>query len=140
VTAEPCTACSAQLGLGGIVAFAFGAVLLIDGEVPGFGIPTSLIALLTAASAAFILVVAGMAAKARRRPIVNLLSGSQAMLGEAGELVEFSAGEGWALIRGEHWKVRGAHDLQAGRKVRVTRVQGSALEVSADAAELTLPS
>ena len=128
------------LGLGGIVAFAFGAVLLIDGEVPGFGIPTSLIALLTAASAAFILVVAGMAAKARRRPIVNLLSGSQAMLGEAGELVEFSAGEGWPLIRGEHWKVRGAHDLQAGRQVRVTRVQGSALEVSADAAKLTLPS
>ncbi len=125
------------LGVGGIVAFAFGAVLLIDGDVPGFGIPKSLIALLSVASAAFILVVAGMATKARRRPVVNLLSGSPVMLGAAGELIEFTGGEGWALIRGEHWKVRGANDLQAGRQVRVTRVEGAALEVAADAAEHT---
>ena len=125
------------LGVGGIVAFALGAVLLIDGDVPGFGIPKSLIALLSAASAAFILGVAGMAAKARRRPVVNLLDGSPAMLGATGELIEFSGGEGWALIRGEHWKVLGASDLQAGRQVRVTRVPGGALEVAADAADFT---
>ena len=125
------------LGVGGIVAFALGAVLLIDGDVPGFGIPKSLIALLSAASAAFILGVAGMAAKARRRPVVNLLDGSPALLGATGELIEFSGGEGWALIRGEHWKVRGASDLQAGRQVRVTRVPGGALEVAADAADFT---
>jgi len=125
------------LGVGGIVAFGFGAVLLIDGDVPGFGIPISLIALLSATSAAFILVVAGMAAKARQRPVVNILSGSPAMLGATGELIEFSGGEGWAMIRGEHWKVRGAKDLRAGRQVRVTRVQGAALEVVAQAADAT---
>jgi len=124
------------LGLGGIVAFAFGAVLLFDSDVPGFGVPKSLIALLSLVSAAFILVVASMAAKARRRPVVNLVSGSPALLGAAGELIEFSDGEGWALIGGEHWKVRGPLDLQAGRSVRVTRVQGAALEVAA-AAKLT---
>ena len=32
------------LGIGGIAAFAFGALLLIDSDVPGFGIPLSLIA------------------------------------------------------------------------------------------------
>ena len=125
------------LGVGGIVAFAFGAVLLIDGDVPGFGIPKSLIALLSATSAVFILVVAGVAAKARRRPVVNRLNGSPAMLGATGELIEFCGGEGWAMIGGEHWKVHGASDLQAGRPVRVTRVQGAALEVAADAADLT---
>jgi len=67
---------------------------------------------------------------------VNLVSGSPALLGAAGELIEFSDGEGWALIGGEHWKVRGPLDLQAGRSVRVTRVQGAALEVAA-AAKLT---
>ena len=125
------------LGVGGIVAFGFGAVLLIDGDVPGFGIPISLIALLSATSAAFILVVAGMAAKARRRPVVNIVSGSPAMLGATGELIEFAGGEGWAMIRGEHWKVRGTNDLQAGRQVHVTRVQGAALEVAAEAARAT---
>jgi membrane-bound serine protease (ClpP class) len=123
------------LGVGGIVAFAFGAVLLIDSDVPGFGIPKSLIALLSVSSAAFILVVASMAARARRRPVVNTVKGSAALLGAVGELIEFSGGEGWAMIRGEHWKVRGAQDLQAGARVRVTRARGSALEVAAEAAD-----
>lgn len=125
------------LGVGGIVAFAFGAVLLIDTDVPEFGIPKSLIALLSVTSAAFALVVAGMAAKARRRPVVNMLNGSPALLGAIGELIEFAGGEGWAMVRGEHWKVRGADNLQAGRPVRVTRVQGSALEVAAETVDLT---
>lgn len=125
------------LGVGGLVAFAFGAVLLIDGDVPGFGIPKSLIALLSATSAAFILVVAGMAAKARRRPVVNVVNGSPALLGATGQLIEFSNGEGWAMIRGEHWRVSGANDLRAGGQVRVTRAQGHALEVAADGTDLT---
>ncbi|HZT55214.1 MAG TPA: NfeD family protein, partial [Burkholderiaceae bacterium] len=125
------------LGVGGIVAFAFGAVLLFDVDVPGFGIPKALIALLSATSAVFILGVAGMAAKARRRPVMNMLRGSPALLGARGELIEFSGGEGWAMIRGEHWKVHGAGDLQAGRQVRVTRAQGQALEVAADGADLS---
>jgi membrane-bound serine protease (ClpP class) len=125
------------LGVGGLVAFAFGAVLLFDGEVPGFGVPKSLIALLSATSAAFILVVAGMAAKARRRPVVNMVNGSPALLGATGELIEFSDGEGWAMIRGEHWRVSGANNLRAGVQVRVTRAQGQALEVAADGVDLT---
>ena len=125
------------LGVGGIVAFAFGAVLLVDTDVPEFGIPKSLIALLSVTSAAFALVVAGMAAKARRRPVVNMLNGSPALLGVIGELIEFAGGEGWAMVRGEHWKVRGADNLQAGRPVRVTRVRGTALEVAAETVDLT---
>jgi len=62
------------LGLGGIAAFAIGAVLLIDSEVPGFGVPLWLIGLLSAVSAVFILLVAGTAAKARRRPVVSGVS------------------------------------------------------------------
>ncbi len=124
------------LGVGGIVAFAFGAVLLIDGDVPGFGIPKSLIALLGATSAALILVVACMAAKARRRPVANMVSGSPALLDATGELIEFSDGEGWAMIRGEHWRIHGAGDLQIGGQVRVTRAQGHALEVAADSSDL----
>jgi membrane-bound serine protease (ClpP class) len=125
------------LGLGGIAAFVLGAVLLIDSETPGFGIPASLIAVVSVVSAAFILVVAGMAAKARRRPVVNIVSGSSALVGATGELVEFAGGEGWAMIRGEHWKVRSAGNLSSGSGVRVTRVHGVALEVEPDPARPT---
>lgn len=109
------------LGIGGIAAFAFGAVLLIDSDVPGFGVPLPLIALLSLVSAAFILAVVGLAAKARARPVV---SGSTALLlGATGELVECdAAGDGWAVLRGEHWKVHGGVGLHAGDRVRVTEV------------------
>jgi len=116
------------LGLGGIAAFALGALFLIDSEAPGFGIPRGLIAVLTATSAVFILLVAGMAAKARRRPVV---SGAPNLVGATGELIEFSNGEGWAMIQGEHWKVRGAADLHPAERVRVTQVHGLTLEVAA---------
>jgi len=114
------------LGLGGIVAFASGAVLLIDSDLPGFGVSPALIAVLTAGSAAFIIAVAGMAAKARRRPLVH---GAATLLGAAGELVEFSAGEGWAVVQGEHWKVHGSGALQAGDRVQVTGAHGALLDV-----------
>jgi membrane-bound serine protease (ClpP class) len=120
------------LGLGGIAAFAFGAVLLIDNDAPGFGVPVWVVALSSAVSALFIIVVAGMAAKARHRPVV---SGVTTLVGTTGELVEFADGEGWAQIQGDYWRVTGTGDLYAGRRVRVSGVQGSALQVAPEGQE-----
>lgn len=114
------------LGLGGLVAFGFGCMILIDSDSPGWGIPPALIATLALVSGAFVLLLAGMAARTRRRPVVT---GPQTLLGASGELLEFSAGEGWALVRGEHWKVRGPQQLRAGDTVRVTHLLGGQLEV-----------
>jgi len=125
------------LGLGGIVALGIGAVLLIDSDVPGFGVPISFIAGLTLVSAAFIVGIVGMAARARRRPLVNMASGGRALLGATGELLEFSGGEGWAAIGGEHWQVRGAADLRSGQTVRVTAADEVVLRVAAPASEFT---
>jgi len=115
------------LGLGGVAAFAFGALLLIDSDVPGLGIPLPLIGALTLVSAAFVVGVAGMAATARRRPVV---SGTPRLLGAAGEVIEFGAGQGWAEIDGERWQVRATQGLRPGQRVRVTAVDGLTLEVS----------
>ncbi len=118
------------LGVGGLGALALGAVLLIDRDVPGFAIPYWLVALVSVVSAAFIVAVAGMAARARRRPVV---SGVATLLGAPGELVEFADGEGWARVRGDYWKVRGSRGLRAGQPVRVTGVPGgNVLQVGAD--------
>ena len=120
------------LGLGGVVAFAFGALLLFDTDVPGFGVPIELVAGLTLVSALFVLGLAGMAARARRRPVV---SGAQLLVGAAGTLVAAGpedAGLGWAEVGGERWRVRGAGGLAAGQRVRVTRVDGLTLDVVAE--------
>jgi len=117
------------LGIGGIASFCFGALFLFDSSAPGFGIPLWLIALLAVVSAAFILLVGGIAARSRRRPLVL---GVQTLVGATGTLVEFADGEGWAQIQGDYWKVLGAGSLHAGRRIRVTRVQGPALQVAED--------
>ncbi|MBI5716404.1 MAG: nodulation protein NfeD [Burkholderiales bacterium] len=119
------------LGLGGVVAFAIGALLLVDSEAEGFGIPLPLIGALAATSALFVVIVAGMAAKARARPVVNMVAGGRVLVGATGELIEFAHGEGWAIVGGEHWRVRGDAALQAGEPVRVTGAQDLVLEVTA---------
>lgn len=118
---------SGALGLGGVIAFALGAVMLIDSDSPGWGIPLPLIGALALVSAAFLIFVASMAARARRRPVV---SGPQTLVGAGGELVEFAGGQGWALVRGEHWKVQGAEQLKAGDHVRITGLHEGVLEVA----------
>ena len=115
------------LGIGGVAAFSFGALLLIDSELPGFGIPPSLIVIVTLVSAALVLAIAGMAAKARRLPVV---SGTGRMIGALGEVVEFGGAEGWAVVYGERWRVRAAQPLRAGERVRITRIDGLTLDVS----------
>jgi membrane-bound serine protease (ClpP class) len=127
LVAEAFTPSYGVLGIGGVAAFGFGSVMLIDSDSPGWGVPLPLIGVLAVASAAFILLVGAMAAKARRQPVVT---GSQMLVGAAGELVEFAAGEGWALVQGVHWKVRGPAQLQPGARVRVTAVHDGVLEVA----------
>ncbi|HSB23226.1 MAG TPA: nodulation protein NfeD [Burkholderiaceae bacterium] len=117
------------LGIGGVAAFAFGAVLLIDSEVPGFAIPWPLIAAVTAVSAAVIVGVAGMAARARRRPVVS--GAAATLVGARGTVIEAVGAEGWADVNGERWRVRAPLLLQPGQRVRVMQIDGLTLEVKA---------
>lgn len=117
-----------SLGVGGLVAFVVGSVMLIeDTSVPAFEIPYALIAGVTAASAAFLLLVFGMMARSRRAAVV---SGREHMIGAEGEALEDFAREGWARVRGERWKVRAARPVRRGERLRVTAMDGLTLEVS----------
>ena len=118
-----------SLGIGGVVAFAVGSVILIDTDVPGFEIPYSLIAGLTAASAAILIFVVGVLLRGRRRRVV---SGREELIGIAGEVLEDCEGEGWARVHGETWRVRGAGPLSSGQRVRVAGIDGLVLEVVPD--------
>jgi membrane-bound serine protease (ClpP class) len=122
------------LGIGGIIAFVFGSVMLIeDTALPGFEIPYALIGGVAVASAALLMFVGGLYARSRRRAVV---SGREDMLGAPGEALEdFAAGEGWALVRGERWKVRAAAPVRRGQRLRITGMQGLVLEAVPDESE-----
>jgi membrane-bound serine protease (ClpP class) len=117
-----------SLGLGGIIAFVLGSVMLIDIDLPGYGISWALIVPLAATSALFSFFVAGMALRARRRPV---LTGGEELPGMEGEALEDIAGEGWARVHGELWRVRSRQPLALGARVRVTARHGLTLEVEA---------
>ena len=110
-----------SLGVGGVAAFIIGAMMLIDTDVPGFGVPLPLIGTLAVATMAFVLVVVRMAIRSRRAPIV---SGVVSLVGADGEMLDDSTDVGWASIRGETWQVKTASHLARGEKVRVVAVDG----------------
>ena len=116
-----------SLGVGGVIAFAIGAVMLIDTDVPGFGIPLALIAALAIVTAGFVFIIAAMALRARRRPIVT---GSEELLGSAGEMLDDAQADGWARIHSESWRVHSALPLKRGQRVRVTARDGLVLTVA----------
>ncbi|WP_218567639.1 nodulation protein NfeD [Pseudomonas sp. AOB-7] len=119
------------LGIGGVVAFVFGALILIDTDVPGFGIPLALIVTLALVSAGLILAILGMALKARRRQQV---AGDSGLVGSLVAVAAVQAEDpcsGWVALQGERWQVQGSEPLRPGQRVRVTARQGVQLQVSA---------
>ncbi len=120
---------SGALAVGGVLAFALGAVILFDTDVPGYGVPLPLVLGLGATSAAFVLVVLGLALRARRRQVVT---GPEELLRCHGTVIADCAGVGWAQVHGELWQVGSAVPLRQGQGVRVLRVDGLRLEVEPD--------
>src|SRR6202158_1277899 len=106
-----------SLGAGGVIAFAIGAVMLIDTDVPGFGVPSGLIVTLVTVTALFIFFVAALALKARRSPIGG---GDERLLCSIGVALDDLEPEGWARIHGEQWRVRSPVPIKRGQGVRVT--------------------
>ena len=126
------------LGIGGIAAFVVGAVILIDADIPGYGVPLALIVPISILSAVAVFFIVTMALKARGRPVV---SGREQMVGAAGEVLEDFTGEGWARVHSETWRVSSASPLKAGQTVRVTGVHGLvlAVEPKGDGMDASLP-
>jgi membrane-bound serine protease (ClpP class) len=118
-----------SLGIGGLISFVLGSIILIDSDLPGFEIPYALIGGVAAASAAFLIVVVGMLVRARRRPVV---SGREEMIGAAGEALEDFDGEGWARVHGETWRVRSHAPVRRGQRLRVAAIDGLVLTVEID--------
>jgi membrane-bound serine protease (ClpP class) len=113
-----------SLGIGGVIAFVIGSVILID--VPGYGVPYPLIGGFGAGSGIFLVVVLASLLRSRRRPIV---SGREELIGARGEVMQSQGPESWARVHGETWRIRSRAPLAPGQRVRVTAMDGLMLEV-----------
>ncbi|HSH30571.1 MAG TPA: nodulation protein NfeD [Thiohalobacter sp.] len=114
------------LGIGGLIAFVIGSIMLIDTDAPGYGISPALIATVSLTSAAFFIFVLGMVVKARERPVV---SGQEQMIGALGTAREAFSDRGWVRVHGENWRARAARPVRQGQRIRVTGMDGLLLEI-----------
>ncbi len=111
------------IGFGGVIAFVIGALLLLDSEAPGFGVPLGLVAGVAVTAALLVGATARIALRTRRKPRVGALASLE---GSTGEVL----GEGWANVGGETWQVAAETPLVRGQRIRVMGRRGRVLLVA----------
>ena len=114
------------MGIGGLIAFVIGSVMLLDTGAPGFGISWPLIGAFALINAGFFIFVIGMAIKARQRPVV---SGHEQMVGSVGEVLENFENHGRIRVHSEIWEANTKVPLARGQMVRVIGLEGLKLTV-----------
>ncbi len=115
------------LGIGGVIAFVVGSIMLLDIEMMSYSVPWLLIATMGFISALFFLVLIGMVMKSRRRHIV---SGREAMVNSIGYVIADFHNEGHVRIEGESWQASSETPLQQGQRIKVVAISGLTLKVA----------
>jgi len=126
IVAESFVPSFGALGLGGIVAFVIGSVMLLDREVPGFSVAWQLIAAMALAGALVMLAIVSFAVRARRRPVV---SGAEGLTREFAEAVEDFDRQGLVRVHGELWKAVSTEPVRAGQRLAIRKVEGLVIQV-----------
>ncbi|MEH6434253.1 NfeD family protein [Massilia sp. DD77] len=117
------------LGLGGVVAFVAGSLMLIDTTLPGFGIPPVLVLALGIMSALLLVGVARVALATRRRPVTSGAAGLPGSLTRVESVRTAGGCEGWVRLEGELWKAVSDAPLRPMQMVRVLRRDGLTVRV-----------
>jgi membrane-bound serine protease (ClpP class) len=126
MAAEVFTPTFGVLGIGGVVAFVFGSIMLIDSELPGYQVPIPIIAGFAASTALLAFVALGAAVRARSGKVV---SGVEAMIGAEATVIDDVVGTGRVRAFGESWLAKSDVPLERGARVVITAVEGLTLTV-----------
>ncbi len=116
------------LALGGLAAFAIGALMLVDTDVDAFRLDWRLVAGATGVLgvSAFLLLTYGLAAQGRK-----VTTGAKGLVGQDGAVLDWSGAEGHVLVDGERWHATSTDALDEGDPITVKRVDGLTLVVQA---------
>jgi len=115
------------LGIGGVIAFVFGSIILMDTESKSFQIALPLIIAVAAFSVLLLVIIVGMLLRSRR---VALVSGDSAMLGEMAEVVEDFSNKGLVRVHGELWQAITEGAVKKGQLLPVKAINGLELSLS----------
>jgi len=128
LVAEIVTPCFGVLGVGGGIAFALGAAILFDTDMPGIAVSWPMVAAIAAASLLMSLLVAWLAFTSRRGKVVT---GREQMIDSTGEVLSWNGTAGYVHAHGERWRAVSDLPLSVGQSVRIEAVDGLTLSVTA---------
>ena len=129
VLAEALVPSVGAIGIGGVVAFVIGSIMLFDAGVPGYAVNLGVIAGIALGGVAVLMILLRLVARTRH---VRTFNGDEQMLLATGELTQplDAAGDGWARIGGEQWRVHGDASIPAGSRIRVIGRDGLLLRIT----------
>lgn len=119
------------LGLGGVAAFVFGSIMLMDTDVPGYGVNRGVIAGIAAVGGGGMFLTLWLFTKSRRAPVSTAAEALDGQITTAKDAIA-AGSTGWAVVAGETWKIRPDADVAAGQRLRVTGREGLVLDVTPD--------
>jgi membrane-bound serine protease (ClpP class) len=129
MVSEMLVASFGALGIGGVVAFVVGSIMLMDTDAPGFGISWQVVGGVSLTAASLLLLMMWMLTRSHRRPVVT---GEEEMIGSRARVVDWHGQEGRVRVHGELWHAKGPAGLLPGDEVGVKAIEGLTLEVASD--------
>ncbi|MCH6549741.1 MAG: nodulation protein NfeD [Proteobacteria bacterium] len=126
IVAEAVVPSFGALGIGGIAAFIFGAIMMFDSDIPGFGISLTFVVGLALIAGLFLLWLVSYLVRLRRRGAV---SGRASIIGGTGTAMQAFTGKGKIWLEGEAWAAVSRVPVEQGQEVVVRSMDGLTLEV-----------
>jgi membrane-bound serine protease (ClpP class) len=114
------------LGLGGIVAFIFGSIMMFDSGIPGFGISIVFVVVLGLVFGLLLLWLTGYIVKLRHRGAV---SGRDSIVGGIGKAMHAFSGQGQVWLEGEAWQALSKVPIAKDQDVIVRSLDGLTLQI-----------
>jgi membrane-bound serine protease (ClpP class) len=113
------------LGIGGVIAFIIGSIILLDTDLPQYQISKALILSIGIISVGFFVFIVNWAMKVHKQPKTT---GIDAMIGAEAECT--TAIPLRVRVHGEEWKAQSKQPVEVGQKLYVTAIHGLELAVT----------
>jgi membrane-bound serine protease (ClpP class) len=126
IVAEAFVPSFGALGLGGIAAFIFGAIMMFDSGVPGYDISIAFVVGFALVTGGAVLLTVTYLLKLQRRGAV---SGSGSIVGGTATAMQDFTGNGKVWLEGESWQAVSRAPVVKGQQVVVRAMEGLILHV-----------
>jgi membrane-bound serine protease (ClpP class) len=114
------------IGIGGIIAFTIGSIMLFDSSDSNYRVAWSLVGAMSVISAVFLFILINLAIRSHKKAVVI---GRETLIGKEGIVLSVMNAQVAVQIDGDIWEARASHMLNEGDKVRVTHIDGLKLTV-----------